>query len=67
MPTVLYRYTTHSTDFDRTVDDWIGRRDSLPGRIEMRTESRSWGSLPTVWTESITCSYGVDIKIESPM
>jgi len=64
---VLYRYTTHSTDFDRTVDYWIGMQDSLPRRIEMRTESRSWGTAPIVWTESITCSYGVDIKIDPPM
>ena len=67
MATVLYRYTSHFSDFDRTVDYWIGKQDSLPRRIEMRTETRSWGTAPTVWTESITCSYGVEIKIDPPM
>jgi hypothetical protein len=65
--TVLYRYTVHSSDLDRTVDYWIGKQDSLPHRIEMRTESRSWGTKPSVWTESITCSYGVEIRIEPPL
>jgi hypothetical protein len=64
---VLYRYTAHLSDFDRTVDYWIGKQDSLPQRIEMRTESRSWGTAPTVWTESIRCSYGVALKIEPPI
>jgi hypothetical protein len=67
MATVLYRYTSHFSDFDRTVDYWIGKQDSLPRRIEMRTETRSWGTAPTVWMESITCSYGVEIKIDPPM
>jgi hypothetical protein len=66
-PTILYRYTTHSGDFDRTVNYWIGKQDSLPHRIEMRTETRSWGTAPIVWTESITCSYGVELKIEPPL
>jgi hypothetical protein len=66
-PAVLYRYTVHTYDLDRTVDYWIGKQDSLPHRIEMRTESRSGGTRPSVWTESITCSYGVEIKIEPPI
>jgi len=47
---VLYRFTSHLSDFDRIVDYWIGKQDSLPRRIEMRTESRSWGTAPIVWT-----------------
>lgn len=65
-PTVLYRYTVHSTELDRTVNYWIGKQDSLPHRIEMRTETRSSGIPPTIWTESITCSYGVAINIDLP-
>ena len=66
VPVVLYRYTTHSSDFDRTVNYWIGKKDSLPRRIDMRTETRSWGVAPVVWQESISCTYGIEIKIEAP-
>ena len=66
VPVVLYRYTAHSSDFDRTVNYWIGKKDSLPRRINMRTETRSWGSAPIVWQESISCTYGIEIKIEPP-
>ena len=65
-PAVLYRYTVHLSDFERTIDFWIGKQDSLPRRIDMRTQSRSRGSAAEVWHESTTCSYGVDIKIEPP-
>ncbi|HLZ43694.1 MAG TPA: hypothetical protein VKQ11_22190 [Candidatus Sulfotelmatobacter sp.] len=66
VPVVFYRYTTHSSDFDRSVNYWIGKQDSLPRRIDMRTETRSWGIAPIVWQESISCTYGIEIKIEPP-
>jgi hypothetical protein len=66
-PTVLYRYSIHLSDFDRTFDFWIGKRDSLPRRVDMRTDSRSSISAPEVWRESTTCTYGVEIKIEPPI
>lgn len=66
VPTILYQYSVHSTDFDRTVSYWLGQQDSLPYRIEMKTEERSWGSAPVVWQESISCSYNVSLQIEPP-
>jgi len=66
-PTVLYRYSIHLADFDRTFDFWIGKRDSLPRRVDMHTESRSSVGVPEVWRESTTCAYGVEIKIDPPI
>ncbi|HXJ89735.1 MAG TPA: hypothetical protein VMS18_23170 [Candidatus Binatia bacterium] len=65
--TVLYRYSIHLSDFDRTFDFWIGTHDSLPRRVDMHTESRTSISAPEVWRESTTCVYGIEIKIEPPM
>lgn len=67
LPTVRYQYVVHTSDMDRTVNLWIGSRDSLPYRTEMRTETRSSMSGPVVWQESTSCKYGVDVKIEPPM
>ena len=65
--TVLYRYFIHLNDFDRTFDFWIGKRDSLPRRVDMHAESRSSISAPEVWRNSTTCAYGVEIKIDPPI
>ena len=67
VPTIQYQYSVHSTDFDRTTSYWMGEQDSLPYRIEMKTEERSWGSAPVVWQESISCTYNTPITIEPPM
>ncbi len=67
LPAVRYQFVTHSKDFDRTVSLWIGKKDSLPYRIEMRTESGDTTTAPTVWQESISCSYGVDVNFAAPV
>lgn len=64
--TVLYRFTTHNVEMDRTINFWFGKQDSLPRRVEMRTESKSSGTAPIIWQESTSCSYGVVVKIEPP-
>ena len=67
IPTVLYQFTAHNFEMDRTVDLWIGKQDGLPRRIDMRTETRYQGISPVIWSESTTCHYGVEIKIEPPL
>ena len=66
-PTVLYRYSIHLSDLDRTFDFWVGKRDTLPRRVDMHTESRSSVSASESWRESTTCFYGVEIKIDPPI
>lgn len=67
LPAMMYRFVTHSSDMDRTVNLWIGKGDSLPYKAEMHTETRSTGSPPVVWEESTSCTYGLDVKIEPPL
>jgi len=67
VPTVLYKFVTHTYDMNRTINFWFGRANSLPYRIDMRTESKDSFSPPVVWEESTTCKYGVEINIEPPL
>lgn len=67
VPTILYQHTIHTNDMDRTISYWFGEQDSLPYRIEMRTEEKSWGSAPVTWQESISCSYNLVLQIEPPI
>ena len=67
IPTVLYKYVAHLSDFDRTISLWIGKQNSLPYRMEMMTETRDSVAAPTRWQESVSCTYGVDISISAPL
>ncbi len=67
VPMVLYEYVAHGSDFDRRINLWIGRQNSLPYRMEMRTETRDSLMAPTKWQESVSCTYGVEISIVAPL
>jgi hypothetical protein len=54
---------TFEEDFDRSMNLWIGKQDSLPYRIEMHTETRSDGTAPSVWQEAVSCTYGIAVEI----
>lgn len=60
-----YQFAFHSSDFDRTINIWVGIDDNLPRRTEMRSVTRSWGSTPVVWQQKTYCTYG-NVTIQPP-
>lgn len=64
---VIYQFTGDTVDMDRTISFWLGKRDSLPYRVDMRTVSKERFSPVTTWYESTTCTYGIRVEIEAPI
>lgn len=67
VPALLYEDKIHAGDMDRTISIWVGANDGLPRKTEMQTVTRTWGSAPIVWRETMTCFYGGTISIREPM
>jgi hypothetical protein len=63
-PTFHYRIKIRDTAIDRTVDIWVGSKDSLPRRTEMTTHNLE---MKTSWHQMTECTYGTSITIEPPL
>jgi hypothetical protein len=63
-PTFHYRIKIRDTAIDRTVDIWVGSKDSLPRRTEMTTHNLQ---MKTSWHQMTECTYGISITIEPPL